>query len=353
MVNGRSTQRITIVGAGQAGIAIASEIRAKGIFGRVVAFLDDDPDKIGRRIQGIPIMGPIAEVVAVLNATPDDEAIIAIPAATREQLRTHLRPAAPAPISPASASSRASRRSSTATPTSSQPARSTPRTCCRRDPVTVSLRESLAYLRGKRVLITGAGGSIGSELARQLLSGGAQRLYLFGHGENSIYEIDRELRLLQKEGVGEAATIVPVIGELQDRDYVALPHEPPAGRHRLPHRGPQARAADGGQPGRGRQEQRLRHPQPDRGQPASPGVQTLRADLHGQGGGARPASTAPPSCIAEELVLRERARRPPAFSWCASATCSARAAASCRCSRSRSARAARSPSPTPSDAATS
>lgn len=68
-----------------------------------------------------------------------------------------------------------------------------------RTPVTVSLKESLAYLRGKRVLITGAGGSIGSELARQLLSGGAQRLYLFGHGENSIYQIDKELHILQKK----------------------------------------------------------------------------------------------------------------------------------------------------------
>ena len=70
------------------------------------------------------------------------------------------------------------------------------------------------------MLVTGAGGSIGSELARQLLYGGAERLYLFGHGENSIYEIERELRLLQEAGVGEKATIVPVIGELQDRDYM-------------------------------------------------------------------------------------------------------------------------------------
>ena len=70
-----------------------------------------------------------------------------------------------------------------------------------RNPVRISLKESLGYLRGKRVLITGAGGSIGSELARQLLSGGASRLYLFGHGENSIYLIDKELRILQKKAL--------------------------------------------------------------------------------------------------------------------------------------------------------
>jgi FlaA1/EpsC-like NDP-sugar epimerase len=57
-------------------------------------------------------------------------------------------------------------------------------------------------------------------LCRQLLSGGASRLYLFGHGENSIYQIDRELRLLQEEGVGEKAVLVPVIGDLKDRDYM-------------------------------------------------------------------------------------------------------------------------------------
>ena len=74
--------------------------------------------------------------------------------------------------------------------------------------------------RGKRVLVTGAGGSIGSELAGQLLSAGVERLYLFGHGENSIYRVDRDLRLLQEEGVGERTSIVPVIGELKDRDYV-------------------------------------------------------------------------------------------------------------------------------------
>ena len=91
-----------------------------------------------------------------------------------------------------------------------------------RNPVKVDLRKSLAYVRGRRVLVTGAGGSIGSELCRQLLEGGAERLYLFGHGENSLYEIERELRLLQEEGVGERATIVPILGEIQDREYMAF-----------------------------------------------------------------------------------------------------------------------------------
>jgi FlaA1/EpsC-like NDP-sugar epimerase len=84
----------------------------------------------------------------------------------------------------------------------------------------VNLRQSLKYLREKRVLVTGAGGSIGSEIARQLLSAGAARLYLFGHGENSIYQIDKELRLLQEEGVGEKAELVPIIGDLKDRAYM-------------------------------------------------------------------------------------------------------------------------------------
>ncbi len=215
----RLNNRITIVGAGQAGIAIANEINRKGVFGRVVAFLDDDPDKIGRRIQGVPIIGPISEAVAAFNATADDEAIIAIPGGAREQLRRiygTLRDAGFARIR--------------ILPNLSQVVDGdahlvltreiNPEDVLSHDQLTVSLRETLAYVRGKRVLVTGAGGSIGSELARQLLSGGAQRLYLFGHGENSIFGIERELRLLQKEGVGEAATIVPVIGELQDGDYV-------------------------------------------------------------------------------------------------------------------------------------
>ena len=211
--------RIYIIGAGLAGITIAGEIKAKAIFGEVVAFLDDDPLKIGRSLDGIPVLGPIRDVARLVRMNPADEAIIAIPSASREYLRELY-----------GILKRAGFERIRILPGISQiiegsahliQARSIdPQDLLGRTPVAIGLKESLSYLRGKRVLVTGAGGSIGSELSRQLLSGGAQRLYLFGHGENSIYQIDRELRLLQEEGVGEKATIIPVIGDLKDADYM-------------------------------------------------------------------------------------------------------------------------------------
>ncbi len=213
------SRRIYIIGAGFAGTSIAQEIRSKGVFGEVAAFLDDDPDKIGKRIDDVPVLGPIADVVGLIKKRPTDEALIAIPGASREKLRRlHelLEQAEFTKIRILPGISQIIDGHAHLIQTREMD----PQDLLGRNPIQIGLKESLAYLRGRRVLVTGAGGSIGSELCRQLLSGGAQRLYLFGHGENSIFEIDRELRILQEEGVGERATIVPVIGELQDRDYM-------------------------------------------------------------------------------------------------------------------------------------
>ncbi|AEJ19592.1 polysaccharide biosynthesis protein [Gracilinema caldarium] len=211
--------RLYIIGAGFAGQTLAREIKAKGIFGEVVAFLDDDPAKIGHSIEGIPVLGPIKDVARLLRMNPADEAIIAIPSASREYLRelyNILKKAGFEKIRILPGISQIIEGDAHLIQTRSID----PQDLLGRTPVAIGLKESLTYLRGKRVLVTGAGGSIGSELCRQLLSGGAQRLYLFGHGENSIYQIDRELRLLQEEGVGEKATIVPIIGDLKDEAYV-------------------------------------------------------------------------------------------------------------------------------------
>ncbi len=212
-------KRIYIIGAGFAGQTIADDIKRKKIFGKVNAFIDDNKDIIGTTIEGIPVLGPISSVTSILSNSELDEAIIAIPSAPTERIReiyetltqngfNHIKilPGISQVIE--------------GTAHLVQTREIDPLDILGRTPVTISLKESLGYLRGKRVFITGAGGSIGSELSRQLLSGGAERLYLFGHGENSICRIYRELRLLQAEGVGEKATIVPIIGDMRDREYV-------------------------------------------------------------------------------------------------------------------------------------
>lgn len=211
-----------IIGAGFAGLSIASDIKRKKVFGTVKAFIDDDAQLIGQVIDGIPVIGPIEKAASSMLQSSDAlhqiEVIIAIPSAPSLRIKKIYEVLTSNGI-----------KHIKILPTISQvidadahlvQARDVePQDILGRTPITVPLRESLAYLRGKRVLITGAGGSIGSEIARQLLSGGAERLYLFGHGENSIYQIDRELRLLQKEGVGEKATVVPIIGDMKDANY--------------------------------------------------------------------------------------------------------------------------------------
>ena len=208
-----------IIGAGLAGTMIAHEIKRKGIFGRVAAFLDDDPQKIGAKIEGIPVLGPIQDVARLIRVEARDELLIAIPSIKAERLReiyAIVKEAGFTTIKLLPGISQIVDDNAHLV----QAREINPQDLLGRTPIKISLKNSLAYLRGKRVLITGAGGSIGSELARQLLSGGAERLYLFGHGENSIYQIDKELRLLQEEGVGDKATIVPIVGELKDRDYM-------------------------------------------------------------------------------------------------------------------------------------
>lgn len=210
---------IYIIGAGFAGREIADEITSKGILGKVAAFIDDNPDKIGRSIGKIPVYGPISSIRSIMEHTPADEALIAIPGASSEQLRRIYTILQNTDLSRIRILPRLSQIID-GDAHLIQTREITAQDLLGRDQVSIGLKESLDYLRGKRVLITGAGGSIGSELSRQLLSGGAERLYLFDHGENNVYEIEKELRILQEEGVGEKATIVPIIGEMQDPHYM-------------------------------------------------------------------------------------------------------------------------------------
>jgi FlaA1/EpsC-like NDP-sugar epimerase len=215
----KKSRRLYIIGAGFAGRTLANEIRNKAVFGDVVAFLDDDREKIGQSVDGIPVLGPIRDVARLLRRKSADEAVIAMPGVSGkylQELYAILKKAGFESIRILPGISQIIEGDAHLIQTRSINLQD----LLGRTQIAINLKESLAYLRGKRVLVTGAGGSIGGELCRQLLSGGVERLYLFGHGENSIYQIDRELRVLRDEGVGEKTSLVPVIGDLKDRKYM-------------------------------------------------------------------------------------------------------------------------------------
>ena len=215
----KSKNQVYIIGAGFAGQMISKELVQKAVFGKVIAFLDDDKNLIGTKIDDIPVLGPLASLSKALRVSASDTAIIAIPSASVETIKiiyNHLKEIGFEKIKILPSVNQIIEDKAHLI----QARDINPLDILGRTPITISLKESLQYLKGKRVLITGAGGSIGSELARQLLSGGAERLYLFGHGENSIVNIYRELHILQKEGVGEKASVVQIIGDLKDRKYI-------------------------------------------------------------------------------------------------------------------------------------
>lgn len=212
-------KRIVIIGAGNAGKEIAREIRRKPVLGEIICFLDDDIQKVGAEESGIPVSGTVSDAPEILKNCGADEVIIAIPSLPKHRFReiyALIQRCGVAEIK--------------FLPTVSQIISGDARLILTRNPdaedllgrtpVTIPLRESLRYLRGKRVLITGAGGSIGSELARQLLYGGSQRLYLLDNGEEHLYHIQNELKMLQDEGIGADAKIVSVICNLIDEDHL-------------------------------------------------------------------------------------------------------------------------------------
>lgn len=208
-------RRVLIAGAGAAGVLIVRELLDNPSLGlNPIGFLDDDPAKRGHQLFNLPVFGAIADLPRVVVTRKIDELIIAMPRVGGRVIRELLTTAAAAGIKTRTVPGMFDIISGKVAVNALRPVEI--QDLLRRAPVTTSLDSACALTSGHTVLVTGAGGSIGSELCRQLVGLGPRRIVLAGHGENSIFHIFNELKEL-----APGVEYVPVIVDIRDRDRLA------------------------------------------------------------------------------------------------------------------------------------
>jgi FlaA1/EpsC-like NDP-sugar epimerase len=189
----RAPNEVLIVGAGNGGQQVAFELRRNPeLRSAPVGFVDDDPRKQGMRIAGIKVLGSTANLARILDGVQPEEVIIAIPSAPGT-VRQHVVTACRERGIPVRTLPTTFELLSGGVNLMRQVREVRVEDVLGRDPVRVEVDRVGAYLRGRTVLVTGAGGSIGSELCRQIARVGAKLLVLVDHSENGLFEIRREL----------------------------------------------------------------------------------------------------------------------------------------------------------------
>ena len=194
--NDTEFKRVLIVGAGDAGNIILRDLRQRD-HRKVVGFIDDDPVKQGQIMNGVPVLGTRHDIEHIAYEKGVQEIIIAIPSMEIADLNelaelcSNAGPNVTVKVLPSffTTMDEASINYQNLRPLQIED-------LLNRDPVKLDMVTFGKYLEGKTVLVTGAGGSIGSEICRQVLRRKPKQLILLGRGEGSIYEINRELQAL-------------------------------------------------------------------------------------------------------------------------------------------------------------
>lgn len=210
----KAYKRVLVVGAGQGGETIIREIRRNmNLPIEVVGLVDDDPTKLNQIMLGVRVLGATEDLSKIVAEHAVDEIIIAIPSAGGSDLRRIVQQCQNTKV-------RFKTLPGLQDIISGKLAHLQLRDIAiedllRRAPSEINISEIAAYLTGKNVIITGAGGSIGSEICRQILPFQPKALLLLGHGENSIFNIHQELQ--RNPALGNTK-LIPIITDIQDYD---------------------------------------------------------------------------------------------------------------------------------------
>ena len=208
-------KRALIVGAGAAGTMLVRQL-LKSVDSAIepVAYVDDDPRKQKLQFYGVTVQGKTANIPNIVEKYKVENIIIAIPSlshkgvqsiyqqCSKTKVKTQIMPMIEDIVS--------------GKVSVNQFREVQVEDLLGRDPVELDDKSIAKKLTGRTVLVTGAGGSIGSEICRQVCKFKPRKIVLLGHGENSIYQIDMELKNRYKEEF----VIVPVIADVQDRDRI-------------------------------------------------------------------------------------------------------------------------------------
>ena len=206
--------RILVVGAGDAGEMIVREMLKNIQLGYLpIGFVDDDFKKRGQYIHQLPVLGLTREIPDLVNKYDIDEIIIAIPSASGNIIRQIVDYCEESKVKFKTVPGVYELIDGTVSVNQIRDVEI--EDLLGREPVKVDLKEISGYISGARVLVTGAGGSIGSELCRQIAAFEPSELILFGRGENSIYHIELELKqkfpyLLIRPVIGDVRNIFKV-----------------------------------------------------------------------------------------------------------------------------------------------
>lgn len=204
--------RVLIVGAGNAGYQVINELKNRQVLRQPIAIVDDNPLTHTYKNLGVPVLGDRHDIPDIVKAYNIDEIILAMPNASKERIRQTLEicqqtkaKVRTVPFLPEVLSGKVQL---------SDIKEVEIEDLLGREPVELNVDEIANYIRGKAVLVTGGGGSIGSELARQIATFRPAVLILFDMYENNVYDLQQEL----KAQYGSRLNLKVQIGSVRDRE---------------------------------------------------------------------------------------------------------------------------------------
>jgi FlaA1/EpsC-like NDP-sugar epimerase len=212
IISSSRIQRVMIMGAGKAGSMVVREIKRNPQLGiQIVGFLDDNSDKLNMVIHGVKVLGNKDSIPILVRKYAIDEIILAMPSVHGKQIRSIVNICEQSKVNIKIMPGLYELLNGSIG--INQLRNVQIEDLLRREPITTDLNSVRALIQGKKVMVTGGGGSIGSELCNQIFNFSPEELIILGHGENRIFEINQHFK--RNQNYNNKCRIIPIIADIR------------------------------------------------------------------------------------------------------------------------------------------